>query len=244
MSKISNQNLTIASRSVTDAYLKETPWDERALGIKTFEVTDASEETLSWVVKNGQPGHYSVKVDPLVSKRSLHQYGFYYCDTLIEPFAKTGSVITYQKEGISLSQGSALGKLRDICNGAFVHGRFHRDFNIDNRLADLRYSLWLEDLYNSNAVFDLKYFGEVIGFWGFSRNQILLHAIAEKYRGKGLSKYFWSLACQELFQRGAKEITSSISVSNAPALNLYSSLGFRFRNQREIYHLLIRPLAN
>lgn len=232
-------NIQQQVKVVSASYLKETPWDERALGIKTFEILDSSDEVLRAVVQANQPGHYTVKVDPLASKRSLHHCGFYYCDTLIEPFCQRGALVEFRKVGISLSSEVALEDLREICNGAFIHGRFHRDFNIDVRLANLRYNLWLEDLYRANTIYGLKYCGELAGFWAFSQNRIVLHALAEKYRGSGLSKYFWSLACQQLFQQGCAEISSSISVSNAPALNLYTSLGFRFRNQRDIYHLLI-----
>jgi len=231
--------MQIASTS-TSTYLKKTPWDERALGIETFEVIDASNESLRTVVQSNRPGHYTVKIDPLASKQALHLYGFYYCDTLIEPFCTQGSLVEFSKEGVWLSKDISLNELCKICDGAFVHGRFHRDFNIDPRLADLRYSLWLEELYAANAVFGLKYYDDVAGFWAFSANRIVLHALAEDYRNAGLSKFFWSLACQELFKQKCNEISSSISVSNAPAINLYISLGFKFRNQRDVYHLLIQ----
>lgn len=219
--------------------LKQTPWDQRAFGIETFEILDPSDEVLRAIVQANQPGHYTAKVDPLASKQALHNCGFYYCDTLIEPFCTQGSLVKFRKAGISLTHAVSLSGLRAICNGAFMHGRFHRDFNIDSSLADLRYSLWLEDLYDANAIFGLKYHGDLAGFWAFSHNRIVLHALSERYRGLGLSKYFWSLACQELFNQNCPEISSSISVSNAPAINLYISLGFKFRNQLDIYHLLI-----
>jgi RimJ/RimL family protein N-acetyltransferase len=234
----SQQQIQIASISLPN-YLKRTPWDERALGMETFEVTDSSDAALRSIAKTKHPGHYTVKVDSLASKQALHTYGFYYCDTLIEPFCRQGCLVEFRNAEVSLSRDIDLSQIRAICDGAFVHGRFHRDFNIDRRLADRRYSLWLEDLHQTNSVFGLKYHDELVGFWAFSSDRILLHALAEAYRGKGLSKYFWSLACQALFDQGASEISSSISVSNSAAINLYISLGFKFRNQRDIYHLLI-----
>ena len=234
----SQQQIQIASIPLP-SYLKRTPWDERALGIETFEVTDSSDAVLRSIAKASYPGHYTVKVDSLASKQALHTYGFYYCDTLIEPFCPQGCLVELRKPGVSLSRAVDLNQIRAICNGAFVHGRFHRDFNIDRHLADRRYSLWLEDLHRTNAVFGLQYHNDLAGFWAFSSDRILLHALAESYRGQGLSKYFWSLACQALFDQGASEVSSSISVSNSAAINLYISLGFKFRNQRDIYHLLI-----
>jgi hypothetical protein len=71
------------------------------------------------------------------------------------------------------------------------------------------------------------------------KNTLVLHAVAEKYRGKGLSKYWWSAVCRELLAIGPDEVKSSISASNIPVLNLYTSLGFSFRNPMDIYHRLV-----
>jgi len=236
---VSTQNQPTISSELASSYLRETPWDERAIGIKTFEILDASEDALAAVIATAIPGHYSIKIDPLLSKQTLHQHGFYYCDTLIEPYCSATALIRYKQEGFSLTQTATLSELTAICDGAFSYDRFHRDFNIDSQSADLRYNLWLEDLYRDQNVFDLRYLDELVGFWGFLGNRILLHAIADAHRGKGLAKYFWSLACEKLFQRGATEVSSSISISNVAVLNVYSSLGFKFRNPCEIYHRLI-----
>ena len=44
------------------------------------------------------------------------------------------------------------------------------------------------------------------------------------------------------FEKGYDEVRSSISVSNLPALNLYSSLGFYFGSAQDIYHGLVSEL--
>jgi ribosomal protein S18 acetylase RimI-like enzyme len=64
--------------------------------------------------------------------------------------------------------------------------------------------------------------------------------MADSFRGKGLAKYLWSTGCRELFKRGHKELSSSISAANLAVLNLYSSLGFRFRNAVDVYHRLTK----
>ncbi|MEX0267936.1 GNAT family N-acetyltransferase [Leptolyngbyaceae cyanobacterium UHCC 1019] len=86
----------------------------------------------------------------------------------------------------------------------------------------------------------MLYYKTLAGFWGYSENKIVLHALGSDYRGRGLAKYFWSAACRELFRQGHSELVSSISFSNTPALNLYISLGFRFRNSYDLYHLMIQ----
>lgn len=224
-------------------FLVSTPWDAQLFGINTFEIVVDSENKLSQVIKQvfseKNTGHYTVKVNPLLSKKLLHDYGFYYCDTLIEPYCNTESFREFTKQDISLSESVSLEKFLEICHGAFVHGRFHRDFNLDKNLADTRYNSWLKQLYEQQRVWGLMYQDKLAGFWGFSRNKILLHALSQQYRGKGMAKYFWSLACQELFNQGYTELISSISAANVAVLNLYSSLGFKFRNPVDIYHLLL-----
>jgi len=225
-------------------YIVSTPWDSKVFGINTFEIINRPEidlnQVISQIVSANKPGHYTVKVDPLTSKKVWHDYNFYYCDTLIQPYCTPNRFICFQQEGIYISRAIHLDELIKICHGAFVHGRFHRDFNIDKNLADIRYDLWLEELYKAKSVFGLMHDDNLAGFFGFDNNKIVLHALSKEYRGKGMAKYFWSVACQELFSEGHAELISSISVSNVAALNLYSSLGFKFRNPLDAYHILIK----
>lgn len=184
-------------------------------------------------------GHFTVRVDPLSSKKFLHEYGFYYCDTLIEPYCRQSDFKYCKHDDVKLSRSANIEDLVAISHGAF-YGRFHRDFNIDKRLADLRYDTWLRQLYDAGNVFSIMFDNVVAAFFGYSANKIVLHAMAKKYRGKGLAKYLWSAACKELFAMGHGEIASSISISNIPAVNLYRSLGFKFRNPLDVYHRFIK----
>ncbi|HEY9705075.1 MAG TPA: GNAT family N-acetyltransferase, partial [Allocoleopsis sp.] len=219
-----------------DKYIKKTPWDQRAIALDTFEILEYSENVLQNLTNHG---HYTIKINPLESKDILHKYGFYYCDTLIEPYCKKADFIKYEKSEISINNQWELSELINICHGAFNYDRFHRDFNIDGKLADLRYDFWLQDIYQQGNVFALMYNQEIAGFFAYDKNKILLHALKSDYRGKGLAKYFWTVACEELFNMGYNEISSSISAANMAILNLYSSLGFKFRNPVDIYHKII-----
>ncbi|MDH4233430.1 MAG: GNAT family N-acetyltransferase, partial [Nitrospirota bacterium] len=186
------------------------------------------------------PGHYTVKVDPLSSKKLLHAYGFYYCDTLIEPYCSRGNFVFFQNDEAAISRTVALDDLTAICKNVFFHGRFHRDFNLDKKMADARYVNWLKELYRSGSVYALLYRSALEGFIGFSANKLVLHAIRKESQGKGLAKYLWSLVCKELFDHGHSELISSVSAANLPAINLYASLGFRFRNALDVYHGLVK----
>lgn len=223
--------------------IKETPWDQKVFGINTFEIIITSEEDLfsrlNQIRNNLKSGHYTIKINPLWNKKTLFDCGFYYCDTLIQPYCSSQTFLDYKHKKISISQNNSHQELIEICHGTFNHGRFHRDFNLDRKQADLRYSSWLSQLFNNEQVWGLMYEKDLAGFWGFSQEKILLHALKPYYRGKGMAKYFWSAACQKMFDLGYSEIISSISASNMPVHNLYISLGFKFKNPQDVYHLLI-----
>lgn len=223
---------------MTPSALISTPWDVAAFGLDTYELADASPASLRQAVQT--PGHHTVRVDPLASKQLLHEHGFYYCDTLIEPHCAVARLKASAHPDAAIGKNIDWQALLAICHGSFAHGRFHRDFNLDPARADLRYDNWLHQLYDKGCVYGLFWRGDLAGFIAYSGDALVLHAVAEAYRGKGLAKYWWSAVCTELFDTGHAEVKSSISAANVAALNLYASLGFGFRNPVDIYHRLVK----
>lgn len=218
--------------------IKPTPWDTAALGMATWDLCEYSEAALQQAVATA--GHHTLKLDPLADKHLLHQYGFYYCDTLIEPHCNPTRLCQLSHPEVSVSKSVDPMLALAICHGAFEHGRFHRDFNLSRATADLRYDNWLKQLLTAEQVYGLYWREELAGFIAYSGNNLLLHAVAEKYRGQGLSKYWWSAVCGELLAVDRDEVTSSISASNLAVLNLYTSLGFSFRHPQDVYHYMTK----
>ncbi len=214
-----------------------TPWDSRVFGIDTYEIKSISENELKKALS--VPGHYTIRVEPLSSKEILNKYGFYYCDTLIEPYCTHDNFVFFENKKASLRQDVDIENAISVIKGSFLYSRFRRDFNLDNQLSDMRYEQWLREIYSSGNLLTLVFDEKFAGFFGYTGGRIELHALADEFRGKGVSKYLWSAACEELFKNGCSEITSSISAANVPVLNLYCSLGFRFRNPKDIYHKLV-----
>lgn len=217
--------------------IKATPWDTVALGIPTWEVLEYSANALQQTAQIS--GHHTLKVDPLADKRLLHERGFYYCDTLIEPHGNATRLRVVQHPDATVSKEIDPAQVFAICHSAFIHGRFHRDFNLSKTAADLRYDNWLQQLLEAQNVYGLYWQGTLAGFIGYSGNNLVLHAVAERYRGKGLSKYWWSFVSHAILASGHEEVKSSISVSNIAVLNLYASLGFVFNNPKDIYQRLV-----
>ncbi len=210
------------------------PLDSEILETEVFEIRRFSEDVL--LEASRMRGHFTIKVDPLANKRLLHEFGYYYCDTLIEPYCRQDHFTACLHNLVSISCDMPCQELLAVAHGAFRHGRFHRDFNIDVSRADARYDRFLKESCNAGTTMAFLYDGDLAGFICYSGHRLLLHAMAEAFRGKGLAKYCWSAACRKLFSEGHAEITSSISAANLAVLNLYRSLGFRFRNPVDVYH--------
>lgn len=216
--------------------LKPTPWDTAVFGMPTWELLEYSAAAMQQAARTA--GHHTIKIDPLADKRLLHEHGFYYCDTLIEPFCSATRLRPVQHQDATIGKEVDAAKALGICHGAFVHGRFHRDFNLSNTDADRRYDNWLKQLLDARQVYGLFWQDALAGFVGHDGSRLVLHAVAQQYRGRGLSKYWWSAVCAELLAAGHGEVASSISAGNAAVLNLYAALGFSFRNPQDIYHRL------
>jgi len=214
--------------------IRRVEWDSAAFGRDCYEIAVLDETALR--IATEQPGHYSIKVEPLVSKVLLHQYGFYYCDTLLEPHCIADRFTGHRDPRAEIARDTALNDLLAICHGAFEHGRFHRDFHLPKAQADLRYDNWLRQVHAAGGARGLCFDGELAGFMAIDGSRLVLHAMAEKFRGRGIAKFLWTAVCDELFEQGHAEVSSSISAANIAAANLYLTLGFRLSHPVDIYH--------
>ena len=217
--------------------IKATPWDASAFGIATWELLEYSTAALQQAAQT--VGHHTIKVDPLADKRLLHDFGFYYCDTLIEPYCNVSRLRKVRHPSATISKEVDAEQALAICHSAFVHGRFHRDFNISKDAAGRRYDNWLKQLLEAQNVYGRYWQGALAGFTGYNGNKVVLSALATEYRGKGLSKFWLSAVYGELLASGNEIVTSSFSATNLAVLNLHASLGFSFRNSQDIYHRLV-----
>ncbi len=228
--------------------LTAAPWDVAALGMPAWEIRACSEAALRQA--DATPGHQTIKVDPLADKRALHERGFYYTDTLLETAGTRAQLRPLKPlDGHNMSTAAKIvGISRDfdleqavaICHGAFAHGRFHRDFQVDPAGADLRYDNWLRQLAGAGQVHGLLAGGALAGFIAYDGNALLLHAVAPAWRGRGLAKYWWRQVILELLNNGHDTVTSSISAGNMAVLNLYAGQGFTFRHPQDIYHRIVK----
>ncbi|MDD8025363.1 MAG: GNAT family N-acetyltransferase [Acidobacteriota bacterium] len=211
----------------------ETPWDARVFGVPTHELTSPDPEGLSLLP--GPGGHFTAKIPFRADAEPLRRAGFYYCDTLIEPWGSRNDLRPVSDAKAGFVRDMAWSDLFRIGHGAF-HGRYHRDPAIAKARADARYDQWLRELYDQGRIYGLLYDGRPAGFIGEKDAVLVLHAMAAELRGQGLARALWSLVLTDLFDHGRTELHSSVSAGNLPIVNLYASLGFRFRNPLDVYH--------
>ena len=238
----------VIDKTGASALLKAAPWDQAALGMPAWELAEYSAAALD--AADATPGHQTIKVDPLADKGALHARGFYYADTLLETAARPDQLRPLKPlDGHNMSVAARIVDIRRefdldaalaICHGAFAHGRFHRDFQLDPAGASLRYDNWLRQLAAAGTVYGLTAEGELAGFIAYQGNNLVLHAVAPSHRGRGLAKYWWRQVICALFADGHATVTSSISASNMAVLNLYATQGFSFRHPQDIYHRIVK----
>lgn len=220
--------------------LTPAPYDAAAFGMPAWELAEYSAAALRQA--DAVPGLQTIKVDPLADKALLQQHGFHYCDTLLATRATPAQLRApagAPRAGLRIAPAPDAQATLAICHGAFVHGRFHRDYALPRAGADLRYDNWLRQLLAAGAVYGLYDGAQLAGFIGCHGNTLVLHAIAEPFRGQGLAKHWWHLAAQALLAAGHADVRSSISAANLAVLNLYASLGFSFHHPQDIYHRIV-----
>lgn len=216
----------------------ETPWDARALGVPTYELTSVGPDTPALLA--GARGHFTAKIAPREDASPLRRAGFYYCDTLLEPWGSAADLRPAEDPQASFVRDMDGADLYRIGHGAFF-GRYHRDPAISRERADARYDQWLRELHEKGAVYGLLHGGRPAGFIAAQEGMFVLHAMAPECRGRGLARALWTLVIRDQIAQGRGEIHSSVSAGNLPIVNLYASLGFRFRNPVDVYHAWFPP---
>lgn len=186
--------------------IQPSPYDSAAFGLPAWDILDYSADTLA--AADGHPGLQTIKVDPLADKALLQRHGFHYCDTLLATRATRARLRDVPpRAGIAIDRIDATHAdaqaLLHICHGAFAHGRFQRDFMLDRAGADRRYDNWLTQLLAAGNVWVLRADGAVAGFIGHHGAALVLHAVADTHRGKGLARHWWHLAASALLAQGS-----------------------------------------
>ena len=129
-------------------------------------------------------------------------------------------------------------RLFEIARESFSTDRFHMDYRCPPELANRRFELWVKDLLADRQVaFDLlKIRGQLVGFMARKEQQLILAGFSKDSQRSGLGDFLWLNSCSAVQASGYRSAETLISANNLPVLNLYSRLGFKFRNTGYSFH--------
>lgn len=227
-----------------------TPWDERALGFVTAEVTALDIATVDqagpllaelehWCA--GQSVHYLFgRIDAAspVAKAALLQHGYQFVETSLtvsrSGFAHLPTVPRGMLPTLRPATAADIPELRRIAATDFAHGRFLEDPAIDPARAANRTANWVEDLVTGGLAQVAESRGRTIGFHAERVHpeqrsaELLLTGATAPYAMLALP--LWVTALESLAARDIQQCTTLVSAANTGILNLYARLGFHFNS--------------
>lgn len=227
-----------------------TPWDERALGFTTAEVTAFEinaidqagallDELDQWC--SSQSVRYlfgRIDAASLVTKSALLQHGYQFVETSLtvsrSGFANLPNVPRGMLPTLRPATTVDIPELRRIAATDFAHGRFLEDPAIDPERAANRTANWIEDLITGGLAYVAESRGKTIGFHAERANsgqrsaELLLTGAAAPYAMLALP--LWVTALESLAARDIQQCTTLVSAANTGILNLYARLGFHFNS--------------
>ena len=136
-------------------------------------------------------------------------------------------------------ESSMKSQMLEISKETFSTDRFHMDPSCEKFVADHRIALWVElDLLKNyqNYCTYLMQNETLIGFNVWNKESMILAGISQDFTGRGLGKSLYVQTILDGMSKGLKEVSSSISLNNISVLNLYSKLGFSYREPKYILH--------
>ncbi len=227
-----------------------TPWDERALGFGTAEVTELEiacieqatpllDELELWCASQSVRYLFGrIDATHRVAKDALLRHGYQFVETSLtvsrSGFANLPAVPRGMLPSLRPAALADVHELRRIAVTDFAHGRFLDDPAVDPRRAAERTANWVEDLVTLGLVYVAESRGKTIGFHAERVNtvrgdsELLLTGATAPYAMLALP--LWITALEALAARDIRQCTTLVSAANTGILNLYARLGFHFNS--------------
>jgi ribosomal protein S18 acetylase RimI-like enzyme len=196
--------------------------------------------------------------DRIQHAAALQRAGFFYAEANLSPFAdlaKNRSLREFEKDPAAFIPGmyvagevrvarvekadqGPLAGIRSIARESFLDDRFHLDPNCPRSLADERFVHWVNDLAadDSSVFYVLSYQGDPMGFMVRKGEEMILTGFGKEYRSSGLGDFLWLSTMSDMSRNGLTKAHTLISTNNMAVLNLYSRLGFSFKDASVTFH--------
>jgi len=239
--------------------LRDTPWDARALGRPTFDVTDlrlAAEQgtgtddglfaAFDQACRVHGAGLVTARLpaDRRLAVARLQAAGFRYVETVLR--LRYANLRRFEPSAAGRAMALRPARAGDapalIAQAAdtFRHGRFAEDPAIPPEANRRRQIDWMEGLLAGRAEVLVADVGDVPGaFMAFRTEDGATDLILGGTRPEQavLAYPFWSAVLARLREQGARRVDTVVSAANVGVLNLYARLGFQVQETLVGLHL-------
>ena len=233
---------------------RNTPWDERAFGVKTIEIMNAELNSNNDILKKLEntikgPALIYFRADSNQQniKKHMINNGYYIAETSLHLYNYKIKSMDFNKpfkcnlELVDFLTDSDIQQIKNISESAFQYSRFYEDPFIDTNKSKLRYVNWISDLVNQEK--DILIYknqdGDIISFmfYEFINSEKVDLILGGSKNGYGyMTPSFWASIMNNLQDKGVKKIDVLISASNIVIFNIYLKLGFLIKNTMFDYH--------
>ena len=232
------------------ADVRLTPWDERALGMRTAEVVRLDAETReagSAVLEQAEQwcaehdvhylfGRFDAASAPAKAAALAHGHAIIECSLTLVRNGFGGLPVVPERMRPRLRDvtDADIAELKRIAHDDFHHGRFLEDPAIDPALAARRSANWIGDLVRQGLARTAESGGRVIGFHAERMDlsgrhaELILTGAAARYAVFAMP--LWIVALESLRDRGVASCSTLVSAANTGIVNLYAKLGFRYES--------------
>lgn len=228
--------------------IRLTPWDQRAFGMGTAEITRFSpgnpsiglallDHAQAWCRERGVRylfGRFDA-AEP-GAKQAVLEAGHAILECSLglsrSGFAQLPQVPARMRPWLRAPLPGDMDTLLRIAREDFRHGRFLEDPAIPEDLAARRTHNWVADLCDQGLLRSAGVADQVIGFHAErvsaeeGHADLLLTGVGARYAMLGLP--LWVVALEDLAGRGVRSCSTLVSAANTGVMNLYGKLGFRY----------------
>lgn len=235
------------------------PWDSDILGYPVGQIDEleispnsdvrvAMQCVIDWLrARQVRLTSCRLPCNHLRESMALESAGFRFIEMIYHPTLTPLTDLPPFDNDVNITPATAgdLPVLIDIAGSAFTTGRLFLDWRLDGNVNHKRYQYWVRNALSESRqqVYRVEFDGQIVGFFVVEPRcdgsvYWHLNAISPAWQGKGLGKKAWSKMISIHRQAGVRRIETTISAHNAPVLNIYSSLGFRFSTPLMTFHWL------
>lgn len=233
------------------------PWDSEIFGFPVAQIeglaltpgadpAEAMHQLQSWMDRKGIR-LASCRLDSRALRESmlLEAHGFRFVEMIyspvlapIRPVGESDSDLVIEKAG-----AEDVESIEAIAGSAFATGRYKLDWRIAAAASDKRYRVWVQNSFadKTQQVLKATLYGEIAGFFIVEEKKdrtVYWHltAVAPAFQGRGIGRRLWAAMVRRHHEAGLSSIETTISAHNAPVMNIYAALGFRFGAPRVTLH--------